>query len=454
MPWRNLLQFDHGEKNTFNFWGGWIKKGWDMLIKNIAINFLAQGYLLLLSFFTIPFVLGKLGEDKYGIFLLATALVGYFTTLDFGLGVALTKKISELRSGSPKKLDLYLSTAFFSYIVLALVFSVCLFFLTPFISHNILHLTGELNLLSVAVFHLTALNIGLYFLTSYTDALFQGFERFDFYNLKTFIVGTANTLGVAGVLWRGYGLEQAVLVIFASLLITLIFSLVIARYYLKINIGRFVFSKDCFKEMSAFGIFKFFSNVFSQLNFHLPKFFIAYFSGIGEVSLFTIPFSLVQKTSILLSQISLSIFPQTSYLKAKGKFKRIRSILFKGEAFVALIMIVFLIAGLLWGEKFLLWWLKDPIFVNKSLPIFYFLIIAYFVRSFTAIPVAIVEGLGNTKLPSIFAAFNSLSTIGLGFILIKWQGALGAAILIFTYVIVGVPIFLAFAYRFFKKEFL
>lgn len=417
-----------------------------MLIKNIALNLFAQGYLLLVSFFTTPFILSKLGESSYGIWVLIITLVNQLTVFDFGLSAALTQKTALWRKNLFQKQD-YLKTGLISYLFLASGCSVTLFLFTPFLTERIFHLSAE----NIPLFRLTALNIGLYLLTLYSQALFQGWERFDYYNLKTFILGSANTLGVSLLLFFNQGLFQALLLITFSLLLTLLISFFLLFFSLKINPFQGSFSFLIIKELINFSFFKFSSNLTDQINIHLPKFFLASLTGVESLPLFTIPLSLVQKTGIILSQISLSLFPNIAYLKGKGKIRKIKTIFLKGELIIFLLMLPFLGVGLIWGEKFLGWWLRNPLFAAKAAPILRILIVAYFLRSFSAIPVAILEGVGNTKLPALFGFFKMILTLLIAPLLISQKGALGAAWLTLGLTCLILPSFLFASWRFLKK---
>jgi O-antigen/teichoic acid export membrane protein len=419
-----------------------------MLIKNIAINITAQGYLFLLSFFTTPFILNRLKNEKYGILAIITAVIAQFAVLDLGIGTALTQKIASLKSSSKNKIYPYLKTAFIFYLLLALLIGSCFFLLSPFLSQKIFHLSLASNIL----FYITAINLALYFLTAYTDSVFQGWERFYLYNLKTIIVGTANTLGAAIILSLGYGLKEILFLQTGSLLLTLALSFFFLSAFLKIDPLKGRFSYLHLKKMLSFGIFKSWGNLSEQINLQFPKFLIASLAGVNQVPLFTIPLSLVQKTGIALSQIYLSLFPNISHLKGKRKIEKIKRIFMKGEFLVFLLMLPLLIAGLIWGEDFLNWWLKDPQFAHQAAPILSLLVVAYFLRALSVIPVATVEGLGNSKLPAFFVTLKMLITIGLGPFLILKYAAQGSAWLVLGLTIFTVPSFLLASYRFLDKQ--
>jgi len=419
-----------------------------MLIKNIALNTAAQGYLFLLSFFTTPLLLTRLGEEKYGIWGLTIALVNQFSIFDLGLNLALAQKIATFKN-SPSRLKPYLKTALISYLFFAILGGTTLFLLSPFLAKKVFHLSPSV----ISLFRITACNISLYFLTIYTDAFFQGWERFDLYNLKTIIVGTSNTLGAALLLLLGFDLPQILLLYTISLLFTLMVAAFIIVGILKINPLEGTFSSATLRKMINLGIFKFSGNLAEQVNFHFPKFVIAHSVGINQLPLFTLPLALVQKTGIFLSQIYLATLPRIARLAKKRKRRKIATIFWQGELFVLLTMLPFLLGGVCLGKKFLAWWLKNPSFAARSAPLLSLLTVAYFLRAFSTIPVAIVEGLGNTRLPSFFVIGKMLATLALAPWIISKEGVTGAGWLILGLTSFTLPLFLVVSLRFLRQHF-
>ena len=50
----------------------------NLIIKNLASNYLLSFFGMALGFFLIPFLVGKLGKDVYGLIVLAEATLAFF----------------------------------------------------------------------------------------------------------------------------------------------------------------------------------------------------------------------------------------------------------------------------------------------------------------------------------------------------------------------------------------
>lgn len=55
------------------------------LIRNSAYNVVGQLIPILIGFFTIPVLIGKLGMDRFGLLSLLWVFLGYLTFFDLGL---------------------------------------------------------------------------------------------------------------------------------------------------------------------------------------------------------------------------------------------------------------------------------------------------------------------------------------------------------------------------------
>ncbi len=411
------------------------------MLRNISINLLAQSYLFLLSFLTIPFILHGLGKELFGLFALTNAILGYATVFDFGFAAALTQRIAQVRQQHQgNEVKKIIQTGLLLYSTLAIFIALAINLSRPFLIHTF-RLSPQAQPLAQAIIPLIALNTGLYFLTIFSSAVYQGLERFFLYNVRTFILGSANTLGVAILIWA----KQPFPTIFQLQTASLLLIIAVEFWFLRSFFAYPHFSKTIFKKLARFASFKFLANCAGQINNQFPKFLLASLVSVSSVSYFTIPFSLTQKSATLLSQVYIVLFPKIAYLKGKKRYQHIQKIFFKSELIIAAVMLPFSFISWRLGPVFFRWWLKDAKFSQAITPTFNLLLLTFFLHALTAVPVALLEGLGNAKIPALLAWVNTAVVFALGPILIKQWGAFGAALTILAYTLISAPavIFLA-----------
>jgi O-antigen/teichoic acid export membrane protein len=419
-----------------------------MLTWNVLINVLAQMILFLVSFFTAPYVISKLGREEYGLLAILSAVLVYFSVMDFGWHEALVKKIAGLREKKEEKeRGLVLGTALIGYLVWGTILAVLVCLLSPLLVKNVFLISGDLYGLGLFSFRMAALGLFFNFLGSFVYAVFEGQEKFGLYNIRTLVAGAGGSLLGAGLLFWGYGLREVWTgIVLVNLLALIIGGLILIKggFWIK---PEWKWSKRIAREMFGFGIYKFWGNFFEQVNQNGPKFLIGGILGTGAVTVFTVPLSLVQKSGVILSQLHLSIFPAASAMGSKKDWGRLKRIFWKGQLMVLGLMVPFLALGWFWGKVFLIWWLKDEGLVEEIWPIFKVLLVAYYFRAFSTVPVAVIEGLGNSKITAFFAGANAFLTLALMPLLLLKYGVVGAAYLVLGYILVGVPIFIWVFYK-------
>ena len=71
------------------------------LARNILFSVATQAWIIVLSLVTIRIVIHGVGADAYGVFLIASLLLGYVAFLDLGLTPAVVRSIAQHRA-SPR----------------------------------------------------------------------------------------------------------------------------------------------------------------------------------------------------------------------------------------------------------------------------------------------------------------------------------------------------------------
>src|SRR5579864_9507011 len=71
------------------------QRGRRLIAKNSIFNLVGQVLPMLVGLLTIPYIVHGLGTSQYGIFSIATMLLGYFSIFDLGLSRATVKFVSQ-----------------------------------------------------------------------------------------------------------------------------------------------------------------------------------------------------------------------------------------------------------------------------------------------------------------------------------------------------------------------
>jgi O-antigen/teichoic acid export membrane protein len=91
-------------------------------LKNVGWNWLGAAVNLIVGFFISPFILHRLGDEAFGIWVLIFSLTGYYGVFDFGIRSSIVKYVAEFQAtGDRERLNKIINTAFLTYSGVAIV---------------------------------------------------------------------------------------------------------------------------------------------------------------------------------------------------------------------------------------------------------------------------------------------------------------------------------------------
>ena len=396
------------------------------LLKNSSINLVGYGYLLFLSFFSIPLLLKNLGTNVFGAYLVYAGTVPLFSTLNFGLVAALIRHLS-LPTISKHKKTLYWQTCFWQFIVLSTVvfllslliniFVINRFAFADLLPKNSMLINGFLVSLIIFVNHLTQPLL----------ALPQVDQRFAFYNLRNLIVGSGNTILSALLAIRYPSLPH----IFAfQLILNIITGLIFFKYATNKFPGGRVwpkFSKSTGKQLINFGLKNFIGNLASQFRNQFSKFALAGMLNPQAVTIFSIPQNIIIKAAGAISQLTLSFFPLSASLSSKDRIDKLKKLVLAIQSIILFLGVVQVYLVYRLGLPFLIFWLKDTHLASQAFLVLKILSIFFVFTSLTPIPTVVLNGINKPHIPSIFAVSSAILNIIFIFLLTPKYGFLGPA---------------------------
>ena len=97
------------------------------IIRNTIFNAIGRFWGIAVALFLIPYIIGHIGVERYGIWAIVGVLTGYFGLLDFGIRISFVKYIAEFYAKKDfKKINQLINTGvvfyFFAVVVVILGF--------------------------------------------------------------------------------------------------------------------------------------------------------------------------------------------------------------------------------------------------------------------------------------------------------------------------------------------
>lgn len=422
------------------------------LIKNSFFNLASYAYLLLTAFFSIPIILRSLGADMFGLYILLASIVPLASVLDLGLGSAVVRELS--LPDFPKKdyVDTW-RTSFWLFGVGGVFLSLFVFGFLRFIPSywDIFHLVNTHTLDQLG--YIIALTVFFNHINAHFLNLPQARQQFEIFNLKTLLVGTGNTVVTAFAATMTKNLADLFLIQLAFHLLTFVFLVIYAK---KIFSGWDffpAFKKKTAIRLSIFGLKNFVGAVSNQVEAQISKYIIGARASALAITAFSIPQNIILKAAGVISQVALAIFPTGTSLLTKDRMPKLTKLILLIESLTLVFGLVGIIGSHVFGNQFLLWWLKNPEVVDLATPVLRIMSFYLLLTALTPIPTVVLIGMNYPQIPSIFALLTTIIEIVFLVILVPSLQAVGAAYAALGAATITVPSMLFVFWYLYRKEF-
>lgn len=390
-------------------------------------NALGLGLPLLFAIFSIPYLLGALGDAQFGVLTLIWALVSYFGLFDLGLGRAMTQLISPLFSNDSepnrKKAGEIVFNGNLLLSLLGVGVLVTLLLFCDSITANIEGMSSHSQFKQTIV--VVALTMPAIMLTNGLRGILEANNDFAIVNLIRLPMGIWNFIGPCAVC---YFFSSSLFLITVSLALgrwgaTFVHLYFVFRALSKKKI-QLKFTTAHTKLLVSSGGWMAVSNVISSLMGYLDRFIIAFSLTALAVSYYSIPHEMITKLWIIPTAITASIFPTFS-----NKINIIqREIVFKKAVLLNLIFILPLCLFIMIFAKDILTIWIDGEFSTNSYKVLMILSLGMFIGSFASVPYTALQAMGYQKKTALIHCCEFIVFVGAIYFLTVTYGVIGAAL--------------------------
>lgn len=300
--------------------------------KAAMLNITSYLYLFVSSIITTPILLKSLGLSSFSTYVLSLGVLALASSADLGLSRSVVYYLAQSRSVKEK--TALLASSLVLHTILGFTFAVLvLFWFSKYLS----------------------LLIVLTFIVSHYQTYHEATGNFSMVNLRSFIIGTTNTILAAYLATLGSGVDLILLSLsLATILTIFILSFNTLSYSLKdVN-------QASLKKMLVYGLKLQLGKLVNAIQSQYPKFIFA--SAPLALTIYSLSSSLIAKASGAVTQIAIAFFPYSVTSSHSYQHKK----------YYAYIQISLFLLGLLaiitysfYGQSLLYWWLKDEGLVTQ-----------------------------------------------------------------------------------------
>ena len=415
------------------------------VVRNVALNFLAQVWFLVLPLVTSPYIVHRLGVDAFGVLSLATAVIGYLAVLDMGMGTATIKYIADYYAARDfPAISKVVGTSIVIYSCLGLLGTLLILGLANLIVTRVLHVPNDLRSVTLFVFYVSSVGFLVNMPLTVFSAIPNALQRFDILVGQNALFGTASILGQVALLAMGLSLKALVLLNVVIGVIGIFVFLLISRRLLPGVSFRPTFDIPTAKRILSFSVLKLVSVMSGQIVFQLDRLLIGVFLPLASVSYYVVPLSLAQRILSIIPNVTTAVFPAVSQFRTDKD--RLDDLYFRASKAVLFLVLPIAVALVVFADKVLAFWMGVDFAAQGSVAL-RLMAVAFLLSSLAAVPGVFAEALGKPGIPALFSGGSALLNLGAVLLFIPRWGISGPALALILNGISVVPLFVHYVNR-------
>jgi O-antigen/teichoic acid export membrane protein len=281
-----------------------------LIARNSVLNLIGQLLPLVAAVVAVPFLVGGLGVERFGVLTLAWAAIGYFSLFDLGLGRALTQSASAaIGAGRSGDLPLLTVTALTAMVVLGVLGSVVFALATPLLVNNLLKIPLDLRAETTESFYLLCVSLPFVLATAGLRSLFEAHQEFGIATALRVPYAIFNFLAPLAVLPFSHSLVPVVAVLVGGRIAICVAHWVVARRRYAFLRVRVAMSRDVVLPLLKTGAWMTISNIISPLMSYFDRFLVVGMLSVTAVAYYATPYDVVMKLLLVPGALLGVLFP-------------------------------------------------------------------------------------------------------------------------------------------------
>ena len=396
------------------------------ILKNVSSSWFGLGVNILVGIFLSPFILHRLGDTAYGIWILIFSVTGYYGLFDLGIRSSVVRYVSTYTATNDQEgLAKLINTSLATYATIGAVAMVVTLSCSVFVD-RIFRIPEDFLPTARLLFLMVGTAVALGFPTGVFGGILEGLQRFYFVNLTNVIATLLRAALIVFVLHRGYGLLTVALITVVLPLISSMARAVIALRVLPIRFGWRYVDRTAFREIANYSAVSFILMIGYKLRYKTDEIVIGTFLSVTAITYFSIGDRLLDYAAELVGSLAQIFVPMAGQSHAKGDTNRLRTIWIAGNRACALIIFPITALLIILGKSVITAWVGAK-YVAQSYPVLVVLAVPMMFTLAQGASTRILYGMAKHRPLAMVTLMESVANLILSIVLIRPFGIVGDA---------------------------
>lgn len=395
--------------------------------KNLTTNWVVYLTAAAISFFLTPYIISRLGQGAYGIWLLVGSFSGYLGLFDFGIGYAVVRYVARYQAtGESGKRNEVIAAAFYTAAALALLVLVVTVLVMIYADH-IFNLPPDLVHSTRVVILLIGLSIALGFpLSVFSEALGGGLYRQDLVNIVSLSMALVRAGLVVVFLEAGWGLMGLGAAALAGSLAAYLWRMGLLFSLLPdLSVRPALMNRLVLKTIGGYSFFSFLLVFSGRIAFYSDSVVVGIFRTVEDVAVFGLAVGLTEYLRQLVFTMTRLFAPVASRYDPEKDQISLKRLFYDGSRLSLLFSLPLSAVLFFWGGDLIRLWVGGRF--AYSFTILQVLLIGHLFSFSQLIGGEIMLGVGRHRRFAVLSLAAALINTALSIILIKMIGLIGVA---------------------------
>ncbi len=395
-------------------------------LKNFGYSFFGYIFPLVFTILITPIIVHRLGVRDYGILLLTATIMGFLNLMDFGVGMAIVKKMAEYVA----KQDLLgqrrlLGSAYTIFFILGLV-GFLIFLVLGLVGLNWFHVAADQHAYVLKAFIYSGLAYVATSVSLVAVYVLKSLQRYDITVSMGLVQNIVASLVSLLLVVQGFGL-QALLI---SNMIIATVCMVVYSWRLTHILPHysFHFSWDSMEIKSSFryGIQFFITNLSNNTLAQFDRLIIPLYLSPVQLSYYSLPGNVAEKINGVGSSTTSVLFPLMSSLQGVSSIEKAKVVYTRVMRNMLVITLAMAVPLALFADPLLRFWL-GPQFAEQGARVLVLLVGTNFFLALYGVLQNFLSGYGYISQLMKWSCAMAVLNVGLLLIAVPRYGITGAA---------------------------
>ena len=396
-------------------------------INNVGSSWFALGINVAVGIFLSPFILHRLGDAAFGIWVLIFSITGYYGLFDLGVRSSIVRYASKFTAtGDIEDLAKLINTSLFTYSCVGALSLLITFVLFLYVD-SIFRVPAELHATARWLLLMAGASVAFGFPLGVFGGFLDGLQRFDVNNWTSVAANLLRAVLIVAALDNGRGLLTIALITVVLPLITSLVRGIIAFRIRPVPFGLKYVDRATFRMMANYSAVTLIIMIAGRLKFKTDTIVIGTMLSAAAITYFNIAGRIVDYAGEIVTSLAQNFLPMASRSEAKGSMDNLRKVFVTGNRLCAFTIFPVTAILLILGKSIIEVWVGSK-YIVTSYPVLVILIIPSTLMWAQAASGRVLFGISKHRTWAFVTLAEGVSNLVLSVLLVRPYGIVGDAL--------------------------